>query len=102
MAIVSLSGWIASGAATEPVIMISAPPAACNARVLPTASLRNFSRSPGWRSVQRSTVPSRHFVARGLDRPGTHPPPHQHDVLVRSVVEAVPAGAGRIDYIAFH
>src|SRR5262245_43824366 len=45
-------------------------------------------------AVQRSPFLSRHFVARGLDRPGAHPPPHQHDVLVRGIVEAVPAGPG--------
>src|SRR5258708_20025444 len=38
-----------------------------------------------------------HLVAGGLDRAGTHPSPHQHDVFVRSVVETVPARARRGD-----
>src|SRR6516165_5856957 len=37
------------------------------------------------------------LVAGGLDRAGTHPSPHQHDVRVRSVVEAVPTLARRVD-----
>src|SRR5215469_10882425 len=37
------------------------------------------------------------LVAGGLDRAGTHPSPHQHDVRVRGVVETVPALARRID-----
>src|SRR5262245_64260622 len=41
------------------------------------------------------------LVARRLDRSGSHPTPHQHDVLVRGVVEAVPAPARRIDHVAF-
>src|SRR5262249_61400395 len=47
------------------------------------------------------TTPRRHFVAGALDRAGTHPAPYQHDVRVRSVVEAVPALARRIDDVAF-
>src|SRR5258708_30478467 len=42
-----------------------------------------------------------HLVAGGLDRAGTHPSPHQHDVFVRSVVETVPARARRVDDAAF-
>src|SRR5260221_13210611 len=42
-----------------------------------------------------------HLVAGGLDRAGTHPSPHQHDVFVRSVVETVPARARRVDDVAF-
>src|SRR5215813_3146983 len=41
------------------------------------------------------------LVAGGLDRAGTHPSPHQHDVRLRGVVEAVPALARRIDDVAF-
>src|SRR5262252_7616715 len=40
------------------------------------------------------------LVAGGLDRAGTHPSPHQHDVRVRGVVEAVPALARRVDDVA--
>src|SRR5215467_14340187 len=42
-----------------------------------------------------------HLVAGGLDRASTHPSPHQHDVRVRGVVEAVPALARRVDDVAF-
>src|SRR5262245_120995 len=42
-----------------------------------------------------------HLVARGLDRTGAHPAPHQHHVLVRGIVETVPAAARRIDHVAF-
>src|SRR5260370_27344841 len=42
-----------------------------------------------------------HLVAGGLDRAGTHPSPHQHDVFVRSVVETVPARARRVGDVAF-
>src|SRR5262249_56765386 len=42
-----------------------------------------------------------HLVAGSLDRAGTHPAPHQHDILVRGVVEAVPALARRVDDVAF-
>src|SRR5262245_65809313 len=49
-----------------------------------------------------SVVASRvDLVAGRLDRSGSHPAPHQHDVLARGVVEAVPASAGRIDHVAF-
>src|SRR5260370_35943814 len=41
------------------------------------------------------------LVARRLDRAGAHPAPHQDDVLVRGVVEAMPAAARRIDHVAF-
>ena len=41
------------------------------------------------------------FVAGRLDRAGAHPAPDQHDVLVRGVVEAVPAAARRVDHVAF-
>src|SRR5262245_48673352 len=41
------------------------------------------------------------LVAGRLDRSGSHPTPHQQDVLVRRVVEAVPAPARRIDHVAF-
>src|SRR5262245_9476067 len=41
-----------------------------------------------------------HRVAGRLDRAGAHPAPHQHHVLARGVVEAVPAGARRIDDVA--
>src|SRR5262249_10106948 len=40
------------------------------------------------------------LVAGGLDRAGTHPSPHQHDVRVRGVVETVPALARRVDNVA--
>src|SRR5260221_10200841 len=42
-----------------------------------------------------------HLVAGGLDRAGTHPSPHQHDVRLRGVVETVPALARRVDDVAF-
>ena len=42
-----------------------------------------------------------HFVAGILDRAGAHPAPDQHNVFGRRVVEAVPAAARRIDYVAF-
>src|SRR5262249_41067641 len=52
-------------------------------------------------SAETSVIVRSHFVAGGLDRAGTHPSPSQHDVRVRSVVEAVPALARRIDDVAF-
>src|SRR5215472_9982992 len=52
-------------------------------------------------SAETSVIVRSHFVAGGLDRAGTHPAPYQHDVRVRSVVEAVPALARRIDDVAF-
>ncbi len=42
-----------------------------------------------------------HFVAGRLDGARAHPAPHQYDVFVRGVVEAVPARARRIDDVAF-
>src|SRR5215813_13519194 len=42
-----------------------------------------------------------YLVAGSLDRAGTHPAPHQHDIRVRGVVEAVPALSRRIDDVAF-
>src|SRR5689334_483954 len=42
-----------------------------------------------------------HFIAGGLDRACPHPAPHQHDVLVRGVVEAMPAATRRINHVAF-
>src|SRR5262245_56284681 len=42
-----------------------------------------------------------YLVAGSLDRAGTHPAPHQHDIRVRGVVEAVAALARRIDDVAF-
>src|SRR5262249_49804998 len=40
------------------------------------------------------------LVARILDRAGAHPAPRQHHVLVRRVVESVPAAARRVDHVA--
>src|SRR5262249_16985468 len=55
----------------------------------------------GDRARRRTSMARRgDLVARGLDRPGAHPTPYQHDVSVRSVVEAVPAAARRIDDVA--
>src|SRR5260370_7651526 len=57
-------------------------------------------RHPGQRDVETSMAVRSHLVAGGLDRAGTHPAPHQHDVRVRSVVETVPALARRVDDVA--
>ena len=59
-------------------------------------SSQSFMIIPGWwASLQGSAARSMRlgidFVARRLDRAGAHPAPHQHDVFVRGVVEAVPA-----------
>src|SRR5215472_10669276 len=42
-----------------------------------------------------------YLVAGSRDRAGTHPAPHQHDIRVRGVVEAVPALARRVHDVAF-
>src|SRR5262245_43361756 len=41
-----------------------------------------------------------HLVAGRLDGAGAHPAPHQHDVRIRRIVEAMPAAARGIDHIA--
>src|SRR5258707_13622162 len=53
------------------------------------------------RDVETSIAVRSHLVAGGLDRAGTHPAPHQHDVRLRGVVETVPALARRADDVAF-
>src|SRR5712671_582145 len=53
------------------------------------------------RDVETSIAVRSHLVAGGLDRAGTHPAPHQHDVRLRGVVETVPALARRVDDVAF-
>src|SRR5215831_16213066 len=58
-------------------------------------------RHPAKRDIETSMAVRSHLVAGGLDRAGTHPAPHQHDILVRGVVEAVPALARRVDDVAF-
>src|SRR4051812_15228483 len=42
------------------------------------------------------------FISRGLDRALAHPAPDQRHILIRRVVEPVPAVARRIDHIALH
>src|SRR6516164_4878228 len=76
------------------------PHAARHARVLPEI---HDPISIMWakRRAETSMIVRGHFVAGGLDRAGAHPAPHQHDVRVRRVVEAVPALARRIDDVAF-
>src|SRR5262245_37869900 len=66
------------------------PHAARNARVVPQI---HDPISIIWakRSAETSMIVRSHFVAGSLDRAGTHPAPHQHDIRVRRVVEAVPA-----------
>src|SRR5262249_32388497 len=65
-----------------------------------TARRRDLGRL-GHTGAETLMILRRHFVAGALDRAGTHPAPSQHDVRVRSVVEAVPALARRIDDVAF-
>src|SRR5499427_5849913 len=72
------------------------PHAARNAHVLPEVH-DPVSNIWAKRRAETSMIVRSHFVAGGLDRAGTHPAPYQHDVRARSVVEAVPALARRID-----
>ena len=55
----------------------------------------------GSSSVALMNGPRPDLVARRLDRARAHPAPHQHHVLARGVVEAVPDAARRIDHVAF-
>src|SRR6478609_6511946 len=68
-------------------------------------SSQSFMVTPAWwassRPAQTLMRLGIDFVAGRLDGARAHPPPHQHDVLVRGVVEAVPARARRIDDVAF-
>src|SRR5215831_18233497 len=41
------------------------------------------------------------LVSRGFDGACAHPAPDKDDVLIRRIVEAVPAAARRIDDVAF-
>src|ERR1043166_725517 len=54
-----------------------------------------------WRYGLAPVVALVGLVARILDRACAHPAPHQHDILVRGVVEAVPTAARRINHVAF-
>src|SRR5499426_3382937 len=68
------------------------------------ASSQRFMVPPDIRAkpgVEMSMSVRSYLVAGSLDRAGTHPAPHQHDIRVRGVVEAVPALARRIDDVAF-
>src|SRR6516162_6092477 len=68
------------------------------------ASSQRFMIPPVIRAkpnVEMSMNVRSYLVAGSLDRAGTHPAPHQHDIRVRGVVEAVPALARRIDDVAF-
>src|SRR4249920_990676 len=42
-----------------------------------------------------------YFIAGGFDRARAHPAPDQRYVLVRGVIEAMPAPTRRINYVAF-
>src|SRR5262245_32571204 len=71
---------------------------------MPRASSQRFMVPPDIRAkpgVEMSMSVRSYLVAGSLDRAGTHPAPHQHDIRVRGVVEAVPALARRIDDVAF-
>src|SRR5215813_12534648 len=76
------------------------PHAAYDARVLPEV---HDPVSIIWakRRAETSMIVRSYLVAGALDRAGAHPAPYQHHVRVRSVVEAVPALARRIDDVAF-
>src|SRR5215813_10040425 len=68
------------------------------------ASSQRFMIPPVIRAkpgVEMSMSVRSYLVAGSLDRAGTHPAPHQHDIRIRGVVEAVPALARRIDDVAF-
>src|SRR5262249_40588875 len=57
--------------------------------------------SPVVRPDAQSLMMIRHFVAGGFNRAGAPPSPHQDDLLLRGVAEAVPACARRIHDVPF-
>src|SRR5262249_19412303 len=91
--------WRVAGSKTLAPQLELRPHAAYDSRILPEIH-DPISIIRAKRRAETSMIVRSDLVAGGLDRAGTHPPPHQHDVRVRGVVEAVPTLARRVDDVA--